>query len=174
MNWSFLSTDIVVEEAQLDICAVLADVHRASFPRGWTADELVRLIQDKTVLCYICRRPATFFRPATKEPKAFVLARVAADEAEILTIAVAPDARELGLGRALMQRVMDQLYADRVTHLFLEVDENNRGALALYRGLGFVEVGERKGYYSDGSVQTNNEEGRQDRARALVMRCDLS
>ncbi|MEM8796250.1 MAG: N-acetyltransferase [Pseudomonadota bacterium] len=176
--WSFLNTDIIVETARVDCCAALSDVHAQSFHRGWTADELARLILDDTVIAYMATRPATLFRPASKEPRAFVLARVAADEAEILTIAVAPDARELGVGRALMQRVMDHLYADRIGHLFLEVDETNEGAVTLYRKLGFKKVGERNSYYAGRSDEGRSNtdvpgESNDQRARALVMRCDL-
>lgn len=170
--WPFLSKDIVIEDATVDWCAALADVHRSSFPRGWTADEIVRLMQDDQVLCFMCRRPATLFRPASKEPKAFVLARNASDEAEILTIGVAPDARELGLGRALMQRVMDELYTLRVDNLFLEVDEGNDPAITLYRKLGFKQVGERKSYYKTQQSERTNDNSAPS-ARALVMKCEI-
>jgi len=93
-----------------------------------------------------------------------VLARLAAGEAEILTIAVRHASRRLGLGRMLMEAVLRHLHAERAETLFLEVDETNIPALALYRRLGFREVGRRDAYYAD-------REGR--KSSALVMRRDL-
>ena len=89
-----------------------------------------------------------------------VLARVAADEAEILTIAVLPEARRRGLGRALLEATATEAAARGAVALFLEVSAENVPARALYAGHGFVPVGQRRGYYADG-------------ADALVMRREL-
>src|SRR5690606_33649960 len=80
-------------------------------------------------------------------PNGFVLARLAAGEAEILTIAVRRACQRTGLGRLLMDGVLRHLHAERAEALFLEVDEGNAAALALYRRLGFRQVGQRPGYY---------------------------
>ena len=79
-------------------------------------------------------------------------------------IAVAPPHRRHGLGRSLMDAVLRELHGRRTAALFLEVDETNVAALALYRRLGFFEVGKRGGYYPDGGAGPRN---------ALVMRRDL-
>jgi ribosomal protein S18 acetylase RimI-like enzyme len=63
----------------------------------------------------------------------FVMARAAAGEAEILTIAVAPDWQGHGLGRKLMDAVLAKAHRDRIEAVFLEVDETNKPAIALYR-----------------------------------------
>ena len=97
-----------------------------------------------------------------KAPVGFVLARLAAGEAEILTVAVARAHRRHGLGWRLMDAVLRQLHADRAEALFLEVDETNAAA-ALYRRMGFSEVGKRPNYYESGDGRTS----------ALVMRRDL-
>jgi len=93
-----------------------------------------------------------------------VLARQAAGEGEILTVAVARSHRRLGLGWRLMDAVLRELHAARSEALFLEVDETNAAAIALYRRLGFAEVGRRPAYYND-------DQGR--KTAALVMRRDL-
>ena len=87
-------------------------------------------------------RPRRFRLP---HDDGFVLARAAAGEAEILTLAVAPAARGKGLGRALLQAAIDQAQGPwaRAT-IFLEVGADNPHALALYAGLGFAKVGMRK------------------------------
>jgi ribosomal-protein-alanine N-acetyltransferase len=79
--------------------------------------------------------------------QAFVLIRTAAGESEILTLATAPDARRQGMARALLVDAAAAAARQQVTAMFLEVAEDNRAALALYRGLGFVSNGRRPRYY---------------------------
>jgi [ribosomal protein S18]-alanine N-acetyltransferase len=76
------------------------------------------------------------------------MARVAGDEAEILTLAVAPAARGRGLGRALLQAVITKAAAMGANSMFLEVGVDNPAAMSLYAGLGFSTVGTRKAYYN--------------------------
>ena len=80
-----------------------------------------------------------------------VLVRVAADEAEILTLAVAPGARRRGLGRRLMQAAAAQAREVGASRLFLEVSSRNAAARALYQSQGFTQAGRRRRYYADGS-----------------------
>jgi [ribosomal protein S18]-alanine N-acetyltransferase len=94
----------------------------------------------------------------------FVLSRIAADEAEILTIAVAPEWRRRGIATSLLKPHLHGLAAIRVTRLFLEVDVENIAARALYANFGFEPVGERKAYYRTAGDGL---------AAALVMRRDL-
>ena len=94
----------------------------------------------------------------------FVLSRVAAGEAEILTIAVAPVWRRRGIATSLLTPHMAGLAAIRVDRLFLEVEAENSAARALYARFGFEEVGERKAYYRTKGARL---------AGALVMRRDL-
>ena len=99
-----------------------------------------------------------------KPPVGFVLARLAAGEGEILTVAVARSHRRQGLGWQLMDAVLRELHAQRAEALFLEVDETNVAAIALYRRLGFREVGKRANYYRSPERGPTG---------ALVMRRDL-
>jgi ribosomal-protein-alanine N-acetyltransferase len=94
----------------------------------------------------------------------FVLSRVAADEAEILTIAVAPEWRRRGLATSLLRPHLNGLAAIRVSRLFLEVDAENTAARALYANFGFEQVGERKAYYRTSGAGLT---------AALIMRRDL-
>ena len=77
----------------------------------------------------------------------YVVALEAADEGEILNLAVAPAGRRNGLGRALVQHILEALTARGVRHVYLEVRESNAPARALYVAHGFKEVGRRKEYY---------------------------
>ncbi len=76
------------------------------------------------------------------------LARAVADEAEVLTIAVHPEARRLGIGRALLTAVLSEAARRGAETVFLEVAESNAPARALYDSLAFNPVGRRTGYYA--------------------------
>ncbi len=80
-----------------------------------------------------------------------ILARVAADEAEILTLAVAPPSRRAGLGAALLRAAMRHAGRVGARTMFLEVAVTNGAARALYASFGFREAGLRRGYYIDGT-----------------------
>jgi ribosomal-protein-alanine N-acetyltransferase len=89
-----------------------------------------------------------------------LLARITADEAEILTLAVAPAARRRGVGAALVDRAMQRAAAAGAGAMFLEVASGNQAARALYERAGFIRVGRRARYYPNGGD-------------ALVLRADL-
>jgi ribosomal-protein-alanine N-acetyltransferase len=79
-----------------------------------------------------------------------ILMRVVAGEAEVLTLAVAPAARRRGVARGLLDAALARAIAAGAERAFLEVAEDNEGAIALYRGAGFTGVGRRPGYYVRG------------------------
>ena len=79
-----------------------------------------------------------------------VLARVTADQAEILTIAVVPRLRAQGRAERLLRAAAARADAAGARELFLEVATGNLAARALYARAGFVEVGRRRQYYRDG------------------------
>lgn len=159
--WWSGATPVFIDEARPADLPALAAVHAASFAHRWSEDELAALLRDEAVFCLVARRANWF---GTRSAVGFVLFRQAADEAEILTVAVDPRHRGRGLGRDLVEAGFRRLYRDRVAAVFLEVEAGNEPALKLYRRLGFARVGERKGYYRTASGET---------ATALVMRADL-
>jgi ribosomal-protein-alanine N-acetyltransferase len=77
----------------------------------------------------------------------FLLGRAVAGEAELLTLAVAPEARRLGLGRKLVARFLYQAQLRGAVRAFLEVKADNAAAVALYESAGFTPAGRRRGYY---------------------------
>lgn len=77
----------------------------------------------------------------------FALARVAADEAELLTIAVDPAARRRRCGARLLGECEEQVRAAGATRMLLEVAEDNEAAVGLYKGAGYLSAGFRKDYY---------------------------
>jgi [ribosomal protein S18]-alanine N-acetyltransferase len=119
----------------------LSEIHAQNFARGWTQDEFTSLLDDKNTLM-LCLRQKAFGKP-----QGFIVLRVAADEAEILTLIVDKIKRGKGEGRRLLQASLSPLMAKGVTQLFLEVESENKSALKLYHNFGFKQVGIRKGYY---------------------------
>jgi ribosomal-protein-alanine N-acetyltransferase len=77
----------------------------------------------------------------------FILYRVASDEAEILSLGVAPEHRRSGTGKALVTAAAEQATECGATAMFLEVSEGNASALATYKTAGFREAGRRRDYY---------------------------
>jgi len=71
----------------------------------------------------------------------------AADEAELLNLAVSDESRRRGVGSALLRHLLDSAAAQGVRTVYLEVRESNAAARGLYATYGFVEVGRRRGYY---------------------------
>jgi len=91
---------------------------------------------------------ATFLVAETAEGVAgYLVALDAADEGEILNLAVAPGGRRHGIGRALVDHALDSLARRGVRQVYLEVRESNAPARALYAAHGFREVGRRAQYY---------------------------
>ncbi len=120
---------------------VLAAIHAASFPPedAWGAAMFAAQLGQPGVSALI------------DEAGGMVLLRVAADEAEILTLAVAAEARRRGIGRRLMLAAAEAARRAGAARLFLEVSAANAPARALYEALGFRRVGQRRRYYADGS-----------------------
>jgi ribosomal-protein-alanine N-acetyltransferase len=122
--------------------ARLAEIHGEAFTRPWDAMEFERSLSERNVHAdglFLGRRP---------EPAGFILSRRAADEAEILSVALAAGARGRGHSGALLDRHLQTLAQAGVRSVFLEVEDGNRPALALYRRRGFREIGRRQGYYA--------------------------
>ncbi|WP_406855615.1 GNAT family N-acetyltransferase [Alsobacter sp. KACC 23698] len=137
-----------VRALRMQDAAAIADLHAEGFHASWSAQDCESMLLDKAVVGQGIGRGAGL--------EGFVLSRMAADEAEILTIAVARRRRGAGLGKRLLQAHLGRLAGLGIRRLFLEVDEGNAPARALYGRLGFDEVGRRNGYYRkpDGSAAT--------------------
>jgi [ribosomal protein S18]-alanine N-acetyltransferase len=125
----------------------LAEIHAEAFTRPWDAVEFERSLAEKSI------HADGLFLGRSGEPAGFIISRRAADEAEILSVALAPKARGRGHSGPLLDRHLQNLAQAGVRSVFLEVEEGNAPALALYRRRGFREVGRRPGYYArpDGS-----------------------
>ena len=120
--------------------------------RGWNALEFKQLIESRFV--YLCG-----------DERSFALVRAVADEAELLTIATAPEYRCQGLARVVLRDVETKAGHRGATRIFLEVAEDNAAARHLYARAGYIEISRRAGYYArDG----------QDPVDALILERQLS
>ncbi len=144
-----------LSEAGPGDAATFSALHRASFHRGWSDDEFEQLLLDRNILAH----RASIGRYLA----GFILSRMVADEAEILSVAVVAARRSKGLARRLLDLHLRRLAGLGARTVFLEVDEANVPARRLYRRAGFREVGRRGGYYPAGKGST-----------ALVLRRDLA
>jgi ribosomal-protein-alanine N-acetyltransferase len=156
-----MAAQIVLDEATMAEADTLAEIHAEAFARTWSGEDFATLLAQPTTFALAVRRQSFL---GTRRMVGFVLVRVAADEAEVLSIAVRRSARGRGYGRKLMEEALRRLYRDRITACFLEVNRSNAAAVRLYRSLGFVVAGERQRYYSEGSDGDTT---------ALVMRLQL-
>jgi ribosomal-protein-alanine N-acetyltransferase len=135
----------------------LAQLHGASFHRGWGEGEFEGMIAERNTLVHRLRLGRRII--------GFAVSRMGADEAEILSIAIDATYRGRGLSRDLLLTHLGHLAGRGVRRIFLEVEENNAPARRLYERAGFAVVGRRERYYQ----QTSGEQ-----LNALLMRRDLS
>lgn len=131
---------VPADAAAADLCAAL---HARSFRRGWSGNEFESMLADPSVAADLLVDRDDRRRTIL----GFALSRKALDEAELCSIAVAPEMRGKGGGAALLDRHLVRLANRGVRRLVLEVDEANGPARRLYGSFGFSEVGRRAGYY---------------------------
>ena len=132
----------------------LAAAHALAFDDAWSDDAFAQLLASPGV-----------FALAVDDGDAmagFILCRAVAGEAEVLTLAVAPERRGRGVATALLQAAMAEARRAGAEAMFLEVASDNAPALAVYRGAGFTQAGLRRAYYAPEGTD------------ALVLRRDLN
>jgi ribosomal-protein-alanine N-acetyltransferase len=148
---------LAIEPASLRDAPKLAQLHGASFHRGWGEGEFEQMLAERNTLVHRLRQG--------RKTIGFAVSRMAADEAEILSIAVDAKHRGRGLSRNLLLTHLGHLAGRGIRTVFLEVEENNHPARRLYDRAGFSVVGRRERYYKQpGGEQLN----------AVLMRRDLS
>lgn len=131
---------MILEPIGAEAADALAAAHALAFDHGWSARDIADILASPGAFALAVRLDDT--------PRAFILCRAIAGEAEVLTLAVAPSHRRRGAARALLASglaIAAELGAETA---FLEVAADNPAAIALYRGEGFQEAGRRAGYYA--------------------------
>ncbi len=137
----------------------IAALHAQLFDPPWDAASITNSIEHPASASFIAQ---------VREPNAlvgFILGNIAADEAEILSVGVAPEWQRRGIGRRMVEGLVRAARRAEVKRVFLEVASDNHAAGALYTGMGFVPAGGRKGYYkrADGT-----------QADAIILALDLA
>lgn len=145
----------MIDAAGANQAALLAGLHARAFDRPWSAAEIAKLMENASVFA-ILSQPAD-------GADGFAMGWAVAGDAELLTVAVIPEARRKGVGAALVSALCAAALLRGAVSLHLEVAEDNAAARGLYRKLGFEDAGRRHAYYP----------GAQGAIDAIVMRRKL-
>ncbi|MBO5996957.1 MAG: GNAT family N-acetyltransferase [Alphaproteobacteria bacterium] len=127
-------------ETSLPYAETLANLHKLCFDKPW----------DKAAF------ESLLFLPTTRgfvNDVAFILFSVCADQAEILTLGVVPDARKKGIAFDLLNYSIEQLKNSGVHEIFLDVNVKNLAARRLYEKADFRQVAVRKAYYEESGLK---------------------
>jgi ribosomal-protein-alanine N-acetyltransferase len=139
----------LVDIGPVSVAAVelLSALHAGSFCKPgderWSAQAFADVLGMPGSFCLL----ASVTGPDGPRPVGFCACRVAGPESELLSLGVLPDQRRQGTARQLILRSMGRCVEAGAREMYLEVAEDNPSAQALYRALGFFQVGRRKGYY---------------------------
>ncbi len=129
-----------MSEADLD--AVLV-IEADSFPHPWTREHFTQELRAAYSFPLVAMTPEGMIA-------GFICPMLLLDEGHILDVAVHRDFRGCGIGRLLVEHVLEECRKGGAEFVSLEVRPSNADAVALYKRLGFVETGRRKRYYQDG------------------------
>jgi ribosomal-protein-alanine N-acetyltransferase len=141
----FTRREPVLSDAVVRDAAAIAALHGQSFQRGWSEEEVESLLAERNVVAHRAL--------AGRRLAGFILSRRAADEAEILSVAVDRAWRSRGVGRRLLALHLGRLAGLGTRTVFLEVDESNGAATKLYARAGFREVSRRPNYYGNATAR---------------------
>ncbi len=133
----------------------LAALHAQALPPGWPAADFAASCASENRIVLKAADGAGLL--------GFAVLQFAADEAEILSIAVAKEARHNGIGSAILVACTAECERKNISYLYLEVAEGNGAALKLYRKFGFGVLARRPNYY---------QAGRSGPETALIMRLE--
>ena len=125
----------------------VAKLHAELFNPPWNRDEIHKLLEHPAAAALIATAGPD------REPAGFIIAQLAADEAEILSLGVATRWQNMGLGRRLIEGLIRAAHRAEARRLFLEVSVDNLAALRLYGKLDFRKVGVRPKYYKHAGSQ---------------------
>ncbi|MDA1081085.1 MAG: ribosomal protein S18-alanine N-acetyltransferase [Gemmatimonadetes bacterium] len=132
-------TLVIRDAVAADVPAVHA-IEVQSFPAPWRRESFRNYVLDGSARLMVAVE-------ANGGVAGFVVLLLAADEAELANLAVAPAARRRGVARDLVRHTLAVAEAAGVGAVFLEVRESNAAARDLYAAYGFAEVGRRRAYY---------------------------
>lgn len=115
---------------------------------GWDAYH-AELSQPNTSIMFVARRQPDLTGQPGKEVIGFIASRLVAGEIHVNNVAVREESRGAGIGRALLETVINEGKLAGARNAYLEVRAGNLAAQSLYSRCGFEVVGRRRNYYSD-------------------------
>lgn len=129
----------MIRAARLDDAEKIANLFLRSMPAPWSVSSVKDAIHSPSTVTWLWEENDSILGA--------LILQVCLDEAEILVIATATEARRRGIGRNLISYALKEL--GRSLSVFLEVRSQNLSAIAFYKALGFSVYGMRKGYYRE-------------------------
>ena len=141
------NADLIFRPAGIDDLAMIMHIEEKAHDFPWSQTVMQQFLKKESCVWVLLNHQAMI---------GHAVIRVIAGEAELLTIAIDPKYQGNGLGRYLLQQVLQQMHEQKAQRFFLEVRESNQGALHLYQTFGFVEVGIREDYYPKLNGQREN------------------
>jgi len=118
----------------------VAALEKRCFSMPWSENSIRQELENELSLWLVAEEDGQVL--------GYVGSQTALDESDMMNLAVSPDCRRQGIGKALVQRLCNELQAANSAGLTLEVRASNEAAKALYAGLGFARVGCRPRYYT--------------------------
>jgi ribosomal-protein-alanine N-acetyltransferase len=140
---SIAETPLAIRPVESFDLPVLAGLHAACFTAAWDQHWSGQSFADVLAM----PGAGAVIAAIGSEPVGFAVARIAADEAELLLIGTRPEYRRGGHGRALLTHMLSVLKRGGAKQVFLEVAEPNTAGLRFYESLGFREIGRRPDYF---------------------------
>ena len=136
-----MEEELRFQELGLEQLEAICRIDQASFSHPWSEEAYRHELTDNPLAHYLgCFKGG--------ELVAFAGFWLVLDEGQVANVAVSPEQRRQGIGRRLMEELIVRCLALGGSSISLEVRESNQPARRLYEGLGFQEVGQRRGYYT--------------------------
>jgi [ribosomal protein S18]-alanine N-acetyltransferase len=140
-----VSAALVFEQMLAADLPQVMEIERLAFPNPWTPGLFLHELKLSFSRLHLARS-----NNGKRHLLGYVCWWLVGDEVHILNLAVHPDARRSGTGRALIQRVLDDAAAHHAASVSLEVRRDNEPAAGLYGSMGFRAAGVRRNYYGPG------------------------
>ena len=137
---------VVLRTMRADDLPAVLDIEKRAFAQPWSRAFFEKELSTPFAHLVVAVDPATA-RPSVV---GYTCRWRVADEVHLLNVAVHSERRGTGLGRHLVESVIDESRAGGARTMFLEVRAGNIVARRLYRRLGFRDLGVRRGYYGPG------------------------
>ncbi len=141
-----MNKDLIIDAMTVADLDEVFEIEKASFPDPWSVDLFKAELQNPHSFNLVVRDNSL----SDKSVAAYIVYWIAADEMQILDLAVDERFRRHGLARFLIKSALERAAGNGAAHAFLEVRRGNEAGISLYNALGFAEIGERKKYYKDG------------------------